>query len=231
MNDVTYAIAFLAGIVSFFAPCIIPLVPGFLSYLAGGQGVAKRSDIFINSVFYVLGFASVFSVLGILLNTILEAVAFDALVWLARIGGVLIIAFGIYLTGLIKVAFLDAEHKFTLRHQFSSRYLTSFVFGAAFAAGWTPCVGAVLGSILGLAAAQPGIAFGLLLSYSLGLGVPFLIVGMFTAQASDFIRRNGRWFAILNKGFGVILILLGILVFTQQLNRIASFGLLESVVK
>lgn len=231
MFSVTYSIAFLAGIVSFAAPCIIPLVPGFLAYLAGGSGQAKRSEIFLNSIFYVLGFTIVFSVLGILLNTILETVAFDALIWLARIGGVLIIFFGLYLLGLVRIPFLESEHKILVKRQFSSRYLTSFVFGAAFAAGWTPCVGAVLGSILGLAATSPGIAFGLLVSYSLGLGLPFLVVGLFTTQASRFIARNGRWFTYLNKAFGAILVVLGVLVFIQKLSQITSFELLRSVVQ
>jgi len=101
------------------------------------------------------------------------------------------------------------------------------LFGAAFAAGWTPCVGAVLGSILGLAASQPGSAFSLLLAYALGLGLPFLLVGLFAAQASAFINRYIYIVKYINIAFGVILIALGILVFTQNLSRIANFALLN----
>ena len=171
MTETSLVIAFVAGIVSFVAPCVLPILPGFLAYLAGASladGTPKRSQIFINSVFFVLGFSTVFAALGVLLNTVLEAVAYDAQQWLGRIGGVIIIFFGLYLTGLIRLRFLEREHKFAVKKRFSSKYLTSFLFGAAFAAGWTPCVGAVLGAILGLAASQPGSAFSLLLAYAQG---------------------------------------------------------------
>ena len=102
-------------------------------------------------------------------------------------------------------------------------YLTSFVFGAAFAVGWTPCVGAILGGILSLAVTQPSMAFFLLLAYTLGLGVPFLLVGLFTNQAQSLISKAGPWLRWLEYIFGVLLILIGIFVFTNQLSSIASF--------
>ena len=108
-----------------------------------------------------------------------------------------------------------------------SKYLTSFLFGLAFAAGWTPCVGAALGAILGLAASQPGSAFVLLLAYALGLGIPFLVIGFFAAGAASFIERYGTAFRYINIAFGIILIALGILIYTQQLSRIANFELLN----
>jgi len=161
------------------------------------------------------------------LNSLLSSVAFDAQIWLSRIGGVIIIFFGLYLVGLIKPKFLQREHKLHVNTQFKSRYLTSFAFGAAFAAGWTPCVGAVLGGILALAATQPGSAFTLLFSYAIGLGIPFLIVGLFAAQASNLIHKYGKYLRYVNIAFGVILIILGVLVFTNNLARIASFELLN----
>jgi cytochrome c-type biogenesis protein len=229
-NSLGLVTAFLAGLVSFLAPCVLPLIPGFLAYLAGGVDPAqvRRRDVFINSVFFVLGFSLVFAALGVLLNTLLEAVAYDVQVWLARVGGALIIIFGLYLVGLIRIPFLEREHKFNLKHRFQSRYLTSFVFGLAFAAGWTPCVGPALGIILGLAATAPGSAFALLLAYSLGLGLPFLLVGWFAAEASVWFSRYARAFLIINRVFGVILVGLGILVFTQKLNLIANWELLNS---
>ena len=230
MTDIGIVVAFIAGLVSFLSPCVVPIVPGFLSYLAGasvGETQTKRRDIFLSSVFFVLGFASVFSLLGVLLNTLLEAVAYDAQIWLSRIGGALIIFFGLYLVGLIKIPFLEKEFKIGVKTKFRSRHVTSFVFGAAFAAGWTPCVGAILGGILGLAASNPGSAFGLLFSYSLGLGLPFLVVGLFASQASGFISRYAKWFHYFTVAFGIILIVLGILVFTQNLNRIANLELLN----
>ncbi len=232
MAEITLFIAFLAGIVSFLSPCVLPIVPGFLAYLAGttaSKPGGGRREIFLNSLFFVLGFSFIFSLLGVLLNSILSSVAASASVWLSRIGGTIIIAFGLYLTGLLEIPFLKREHKLAVKQKFGSRYATSFAFGAAFAAGWTPCVGAVLGGILGLAAAQPGAAFALLASYSLGLGLPFLLVGLFTAQAGAFIKANAHSMEYVTKAFGVLLVIIGILVFTQEINRLANFDLLNRV--
>ncbi|MBI4992500.1 MAG: sulfite exporter TauE/SafE family protein [Candidatus Harrisonbacteria bacterium] len=229
-SELTITVAFIAGLVSFLSPCVLPIIPGFLSYLAGSslsESSSHRREIFMNSFFFVLGFSAVFSVLGVLLNTILEAVAYDVQLWLARIGGAIIIFFGLYLTRLLKFEFLEREYKFAVAQKFNSRYLTSFVFGSAFAAGWTPCVGAVLGGILGLAAAQPGSALTLLFSYSLGLGLPFLVVGLFASRSADLINRYAGWLKYINIAFGIILIILGILAFTQNLNRIANLEILN----
>ena len=225
--------AFIGGLVSFLAPCVLPIIPGFLSYLAGAGTLdenQKRKEIFINSIFFVLGFSFVFALLGVLLNTLLEGVAYDAQIWLSRIGGGMIIFFGLYLVGLIKIPFLEKEHKFGVKIRFKSRYLTSFLFGLAFAAGWTPCVGPALGVILGLAATQPGSAFLLLLVYALGLGIPFLIVGAFTAQAAQFIQKHVKTLKYLNIIFGIILLALGVLVFTQKLSLIANFDFLNKII-
>jgi len=231
MNDVSLVVALFAGIVSFLSPCVLPIIPGFLAYLGGAsadEASGKRMSVFINSVFFVLGFSLIFALLGVLLNTVLEAVAYDVQQWLARVGGVIIIFFGLYLMGLIKIGFLEKEHRFKVK-KFKSRYITSFVFGSAFAVGWTPCVGAALGAILGLAATQPGSAFSLLLAYSLGLGIPFLIVGLFAAQASTLITRYSRAIKYINITFGFILVALGILIFTNNLVRLSNFELLNRV--
>jgi cytochrome c-type biogenesis protein len=230
LSVVSIAFAFAAGLVSFLSPCVLPIIPGFLAYLAGASlqdSQTKRRVIFLNSLFFVLGFAAVFSLLGVILNGILVNVAYDVQLWLARIGGALIIFFGLFLIGLIPIPFLQKEYKFSVKTRFASRLLTSFIFGAAFAAGWTPCVGAVLGAILGLAASQPGLAFILLFTYSLGLGLPFLIVGLFTAQASVWINKYSGALDYINKIFGAFLIILGILIFTQNLSQIASLQILN----
>jgi len=232
MQEIGLIIAFIAGLVSFLSPCVLPIIPGFLAYLAGSsldESQTKRAEIFFNSLFFVLGFSVIFALVGVLLNTLLEAVAYDAQVWLARIGGGLIIFFGLYLVGLIKLPFLEKEHKFGIKKRFKSKYLTSFLFGSAFAAGWTPCVGAVLGGILGLAATQPGSAFWLLFAYSLGLGIPFLAVGLFASRASRLINRYAHLFTYINVVFGAILIVLGVLAFTQNLNLIANFDFLNRI--
>src|SRR3989344_239729 len=233
MNDLTLFIAFVAGLVSFLSPCVLPIIPGFLAYLAGVSSEdarkSKRWEVFLQSVFFVLGFSLVFAALGVLLNTLLERVAYDVQIWLSRLGGAMIIFFGLYLIGIIKIPFLEREHKLLVKTKFKSRYATSFLFGLAFAAGWTPCVGPALGVILGLAATQPGSAFILLLTYALGLGIPFLLVGAFTGQAAEFINRHATGLKYLNIVFGIILLALGILIFTQKLSLIANFEFLNQL--
>lgn len=232
MTDIPIIVAFIAGLVSFLAPCVLPIIPGFLAYLAGASltgSTSERKETFLNAFFFVLGFSLVFAALGVLLNTILEAIAYDVQIWLSRVGGALIIFFGIYVMGLIHIPFLDRDHKFRVTKKFSSRYFTSFVFGLAFAAGWTPCVGATLGAILGLAATAPGSAFTLLLSYALGLGIPFLIVGLFAAEANRFLGRFTTAAKYINIVFGLALVVIGVLVFTGDLARIANFELLNRI--
>jgi len=179
-------------------------------------------ETFKCSIFFVLGFALFFSVLGVLLQTALVNVGYSVQTWLSRIGGIIIIFFGLFITGLIRPKFLQAEHKLQVKKRFKSSYLTSFVFGAAFAVGWTPCVTAALGAILALAATSPTSAFILLMSYTLGLGLPFLLVGLFTDRAQKLIKKAGKWLNYVQIIFGVILILIGILVFVNQLSRIAN---------
>ena len=231
-NDLSIGFAFLGGLVSFLSPCVLPIIPGFLAYLAGASlknAGSQRKEIFLNSVFFVIGFSAVFALLGVLLNTVLDSVAYGAQQWLSRIGGVLIIFFGLYLTELIKIPFLQREYKPSVKFQLKSHYLTSFIFGAAFAAGWTPCVGPALGSIIGIAASQPGSALYLLFAYALGLGVPFMVVGLFAAQAGALINKYGGVLRYVSIIFGVLLIILGILVFTQSLNLLANFDFLNSL--
>lgn len=185
--------------------------------------------IFINSVFFVLGFSIVFSLVGVLLQSVLSGVSYSVQKWLGYLGGTMIIFFGIYLLGLIKIPFLEQEHKLKVKRKFRYSYLTSFVFGSAFAVGWTPCVGAILGAILTLAATSPGSAFPYMISYSIGLGLPFLLAGLFTDRASGFIQKAGARLKYVNYFFGAVLIALGILVFTNQLSRIANVPFLSEL--
>jgi len=225
MVEPTIIVAFIAGIVSFASPCVLPLIPGFLAYLSGtstGQQGA-RLKIFLNSVAFVLGFSVVFALLGVLLNTILERVSYNVQTWLSRIGGVVIILFALYILGLIKIGFLEREHKLAVKKKFSITYITSFVFGAAFAVGWTPCVSAILGSVFALVIAKPGLGFVLLMSYAFGLGVPFLLVGLFTTQAVKLINKSATVLKYFNIVVGILLLILGILVFTNKLNIVANW--------
>ena len=187
-----------------------------------------RWNTFINSIFFVLGFSVVFSVVGVLLQSLLSNVAVQAQRWLGRAGGVVIILFGLYLLHLLEIPWLSREHKITVQKS-RSRYATSFLFGAAFAVGWTPCVSAALGAILTFAAVQPGQAFFLMLAYTLGLGIPFLLVGLFTSQAQHFIRKISGWVHYLQYFFGAVLVIIGILVFTSQLSRIANLEFVATI--
>ncbi|MEK7255324.1 MAG: cytochrome c biogenesis protein CcdA, partial [Bacteroidota bacterium] len=166
MAEVTLIVAFVAGLLSFLSPCVLPLVPAFTTFKAGTsfkeieQNVPGiRLRIFLSSVMFVLGFSVVFSILGVLLQGVLSNVAYDVRTYLNYLGGAIIIFFGLFLMGLVKIDFLQKEHKLDVRGAAKFRYLGSFVFGAAFAVGWTPCVGAVLGGVLTLAATRPEHAF------------------------------------------------------------------------
>ena len=186
-------------------------------------------SVFFSSVFFVLGFSLVFSLVGVLLQTILSNASYTVQEWLGRIGGAVIILFGFFLLVLFTPAFLKRDHKIAVRHQFHSHYITSFVFGAAFAVGWTPCVSAALGAILALAATSAGSAFLLLFAYTLGIGIPFLLVGLFTNHAQTLINRLGKKLQYVQYFFGIVLIVLGMLVFTGTLSRVANLQFLTDI--
>ena len=240
MAEVTIAIAILAGLGSFVAPCILPMIPAFLAYISGttvsdlttrnGSTVlVNRSRVVLNSVFFVLGFSVVFSALGVFINSILGGAADEVLTGLNYVGGIIIIGFGVFLILANKFRSLNMEKKFLPTNSKSS-YPMSFVFGLAFAAGWTPCVGPILGTILTLAATTPSISFYLLLAYSLGLGIPFILMGIFFSRATRVIRSMSKHLKYYSFILGGFIILLGILVFTNQLAYIANFPLLNELV-
>ena len=240
MADITIFVALIAGLGSFVAPCILPMIPAFLAYISGttvtelgsksGSVISiNRTGIILNTVFFVLGFSIVFSALGVLINSVLSSVAGDILQSLNYIGGIIIISFGIFLLLSTKIRALNVEKKFFPKRKKSS-YPLSFVFGLAFAAGWTPCVGPILGTILTLAATTPSVSFHLLLAYSLGLGIPFVIMGIFFSRATRIIQAMSRHLKYYNLILGGFIIILGILVFTNQLAYIANFPLLNELV-
>jgi cytochrome c-type biogenesis protein len=247
MVETSVLVSALAGAGSFFSPCILPIIPAFVSYLSGttlselhnsqnpgNQSVTvKRSvrlNIFLNTVYFVLGFSFVFAVLGVILNTFLTNFGTGFQSTLQSIGGVVIIGFGAYLILSMKLRFLNFEKRMTSLPKFKTTYVTSFVFGAAFASGWTPCVGPILGTTLTLAATSPGAAYNSLLAYALGLGVPFLITGAFFSQATQVIRKMVKHLKYFNPVMGAILIVLGVLVFTNQLSIIGNFPLANEII-
>ncbi len=232
MAEPTLALAVVAGVVSFLSPCMLPVIPAFLAQLAGTSLKAPelgRRDVFFNAVLFVAGFSTVFAVLGVVLNAALQGAATEVLAWLSRLAGVVVIVLGLHLTGLLRVPILDREYSMRPSTPRKPGYLASVLFGASFAVAWTPCVGPILGSTLALAASQPASAFPLLLAYAFGLGMPFLLVGLFPSRAFAFIKKHRRGASRLHTAFGVVLIGMGVLVFTGKLALLANFQLLNEV--
>ena len=244
MVEPAVLISALAGAGSFFSPCILPILPAFISYLSGttlneiqdssGQSLklkkATRLNIFLNTVYFVLGFSLVFAVLGVFLNSFLITVGVGFQNVISFFGGLVIIGFGVYLILSTRLRRLNFEKRFFSIPKFKTSYITSFVFGAAFAAAWTPCVGPILGSTLTLAATSPGAAYNLLLAYSLGLGIPFLITGFFFSQATNIISKMVKYLKYFNPAMGIMLIILGILVFSNNLSILGNFPLANQII-
>jgi cytochrome c-type biogenesis protein len=240
MVEITLAVAILAGLGSFVAPCILPMIPAFLAYISGSTLselnnksetktiTVNRTKIILNTIFFVLGFSLVFSTSGVIINNTLTNSSGDLINSFNQVGGVIIIGFGAFLILSSKINKLNIEKKFIPKRSKAS-YPLSFVFGLAFAAGWTPCVGPILGTILTLAATTPSIAFNLLLAYSLGLGIPFILMGVFFSRANKIIKSMSKHLKYYNLILGGFIIILGVLVFTNQLAYIANFPLLNEL--
>ena len=240
MVEPTILIAFSAGLASFIAPCILPMIPAFLAYISGTTLTEIKNEqksniqinkinIVINTIFFVLGFSIVFSALGVIINSVLLENINQFTDSLNVVAGIIIITFGIFLILSRKINSLNKEKKFHIKN-FKSSYPMSFVFGLAFAIGWTPCVGPILGTILTLAATTPSISFSLLLAYSTGLGIPFILMGIFYSKSTKIISSMTKHLKYYNIVLGGFIILLGILIFTNQLAYIANFPLLNEIV-
>ena len=240
MTEPTIMVALLAGLASFIAPCILPMIPAFLAYISGttlseiknqqkSNVQINKINIVINTIFFVLGFSIVFSTLGVLINSVLLENVNQFTESLNTVAGIIIIVFGIFLILSTKINSLNKEKKFHIK-KFKSSYPMSFVFGLAFAIGWTPCVGPILGTILTLAATTPSISFSLLLAYSTGLGIPFILMGVFYSKSTKIISSMTKHLKYYNIVLGGFIILLGILIFTNQLAYIANFPLLNEIV-
>ncbi len=231
MVEIALIAAFTAGLASVLSPCFLPLIPAFVSYLGGvglGGKAYSREKTMLNTGFFALGFILVFSIVGIALNSALSSVSAQLMDAVSKFAGLAIILFGLSVLGFVKLGFLEKERKLAPKKT-RYAYLTSFIFGAAFAVSWSPCVGVLLGAILFLATTQPGSAFVLLFLYSLGLAVPFLLVGWFTAEASDFIRRHAKTFGYFNKFMGVLLVAIGLLVLTGNFSQLSSLSLTKCI--
>ncbi|HYF12892.1 MAG TPA: cytochrome c biogenesis protein CcdA [Candidatus Paceibacterota bacterium] len=213
--------AFLAGVLMFLAPCTLPLVPGYLAFIAGGQGKVVR-----NAVAFVLGFSVIFILLGMFAGTIGGVLA----PWkdfLSRIAGAVIILFGLTMLGLVRLPVLSSE-----RHVGIPKFLSlgsphsSFLIGALFAIGWSPCIGPILGTILFIASAEATALSGALLLaiFSLGLAIPFILCAIFVDQASTAISRYARATVSLSRVGGALLIGIGALMLMGSMGLLITWG-------
>jgi cytochrome c-type biogenesis protein len=215
-GSVSFAVAFGAGVLSFLSPCVLPIVPGYLGFITGMsmdelRDGAPRRAVLVPALFFVAGFTVIFMLLGA--SATLVGQVFKVYQdWIARIGGLVIIVFGLHLLGVLRFGTLMRERRMHLTHS-PAGYAGAAVAGAAFGAGWTPCLGPVLGALLTYAAVRDTLTEGMLLlgSYSLGLAVPFLIAA---AATGFFLRASQRMRGIvpvLEKTSGAVLVFVGLL--------------------
>lgn len=229
MTEITYAVAFTGGILSFFSPCILPLVPAYIASLAGITSIepnVRRNylPIIFHSLSFVLGFSLVFTCFGASVGLIGTALIAHSLL-LRQIAGALIIVFGALIIAAYKLSWLNYEKNFISSLRGNPGYLRSVVLGAAFALGWTPCVGPVLGAILTLAWSSHTAVQGvyLLATYSLGLGIPFILLGVAWGVLTPLWRGINRYLGAISIASGILLIIVGILILTGSLEWLSSF--------
>ena len=230
-GSVTIPLAFLAGLASFLSPCVLALVPAYIGYLSGrsvtaeGVVVENRWQTFGHGVAFVAGFSLVFIALGAAASLI-GAVLYDLRTWLARIGGVVVVIFGLHTMGVISVPFLDYDTRRQMRANPGLGYGSSVLMGVFFSAGWAPCVGPVLGAILTLALATGSLNQGvtLLTAYSAGLAIPFLLAALGIGRAAEWMRRHAAAVRIVSKVTGAVMVIIGVLLLTGSLQRLAQYG-------
>jgi cytochrome c-type biogenesis protein len=228
-NNTTIIAAFLAGLASFLSPCVLPLIPSYITYITGlsfadlnaeHPSHKVREQTIVHSLLFIAGFTCVFVLLGAS-ATFLGDFLHEHKTAIRRIGGILIVVFGIHVSGIFDIGMLLGEKKVTL-HRKPAGYLGSFVVGIVFAAGWTPCIGPILATILAVAATE-GRGVWLLLSYSMGLAIPFFLSSLALHQFLVFFRRFKRHIRIFEVVTGVIMIVVGILIFTNSLVVISRY--------
>ena len=228
--NTTLSIAFLAGLISFLSPCVLPLIPGYISYISGTSfdriKEKKRNLIIFKTIFFTLGFSFVFIILGSTASFIGRFFLINSDI-LRIVAGVIIILFSLQLIGILNFNFMNKDIRFFTK-KYSNSLAFPFIVGAAFAFGWTPCIGPILGSIITLAALEENIGRGILLlsSYSLGLAVPFIISGILLDKFLLFSKNFKKYISIISKIGGIILLLTGIAILTNQL-QVLGFFILE----
>jgi len=230
--NVTIGLAFLAGLASFLSPCVFSLVPAYISYLSG-RSVAQnteempinRWDTFTHGLAFVLGFSVIFIILGITASA-LGRLLFDAKPWLSKIGGIVVVLFGLHMTGILRIPFLEYDLRPQTKLDQSRSYFSSAMLGIFFSAGWAPCVGPVYGAILTIAFNNGSIteAVKLLTAYSAGLAIPFLIAAVGIGWVVQVLRRYRKVMRYAEIGMGVILVIVGILLFSGRLATLSQYG-------
>lgn len=212
--NLSFLVAFSGGLFSFLSPCVLPLVPTYLLYLGGERGRPLR-----NALFFILGFGLIFTLLGLPFTLLGHLLATNKTL-LTRIGGAVVVIFGLYLLGL-RLPWLSREVRWTYQGETSQPW-GAFLLGMAFSVGWTPCIGPVLGSILTLTAVS-GSGIGLLLAYTLGLAVPFLVLAFFADRAVAWVRRANRYTVILERAAGVLMLVVGLLLLSDRFTLLNNF--------
>jgi cytochrome c-type biogenesis protein len=231
INPYGIGISALAGLLSFLSPCVLALVPAYIGYLGGrsvspaGEVVENRWVTFSHGVAFVIGFSIVFVLLGAAASA-LGALLYDVRTWLARIGGLVVIIFGLHTMGLITIPFLDYDTRRQMEPSPGLGYVSSALMGVFFSAGWAPCVGPVLGAVLTLALNSARITEGVVLlsAYSVGLAIPFLLAALGIGRVAELMRRYGKAVRILSYVTGVILVIVGVMLLSGTLERLAQFG-------
>lgn len=236
--NLSLGLAFLAGITSFLSPCVFSLIPAYVGYLggrsiaaeAGGVPAARGKLVTLgHGAAFVLGFSVVFITLGVAasaLGRFLGDFVYGLRGILPKLGGVVVVLFGLHLTGLLRIRFLDYELRPQTKYEEQRGLLSSFLMGIFFSAGWSPCVGPVLGAILTLAVNQGAAIEGvkLLSAYSMGLGIPFLLAALGIGWVVHLLRRYGKVLHYIEVGMGVVLIIVGVMLFLGTFQTLSRFG-------
>ena len=230
MTEISYIVAFTAGLLSFFSPCVLPLVPAYIANLAGTTAIDTKSrtsylPTLFHSLFFVLGFSLVFIGMGASVGLIGTTITAHSTL-LQRIGGGVIIAFGVFLIAALKLPWLNYEKRISPATGSNPGYLRSILIGAVFAVGWTPCIGPILGAILTLAWSSQTVWQGayLLTVYSIGLGIPFIIIGLAWGAIMPLWKNINRHLGTISIISGILLIVVGILMLTGNLMWFSQFA-------
>ena len=235
--EVTYIGAFVAGLLSFLSPCVLPLIPSYIAYITGLSFADLQADhpshiirqkSILHSLFFICGFTLVFVLLGASATYLGSFLQQHAAI-IRKVGGVLLVLLGLHVTGLIPLKFLLGEKRVSVKHK-PAGYIGSFLVGIAFAAGWTPCIGPILAAILAVAATEESIYQGimLLLIYSLGLGVPFFLSALAMHRFLVVFNRFKKYIIVFEIITGILLIIVGVLIYTNWLSRLSGYVTLFS---